>query len=471
MLAELRVGLAAAGLIVDLTLRSGGVFTPGSEDDASSVDLRGPTYFNDEFIVCTAASPHELVGRLKQVANLVLHTTARHGLVANFRPGKTEALVRFRGLGTIAARHALFDSVDAAGSPVLDLDQGQQLRIVRHYTHLGGLITDTSSLGREVTARTASGMQAARSLGHRVFADSSLRADTKGAVYSACVASRLTLYAGTWDGLSAKQAAKLDSVTAYVARRSRREFGGPGRCNFSNVAMCERAGLPRASRLVMAARLRYAARVCVGAPAVLLALLQGAAGKRWREAVIGDLQVIRREMPQLASMPCPVADLGAWEQLWLAYQQQWTRLVSRWIKACGVSGSGARVDEVAATPLAPPVTCWDCHRDFTSRSALMTHRMRVHGHRGWTHGFVIDTCCPCCHVQFHNRWRLRHHLQYSSKLCGTAFAAAIGSGQVAMADHESIASADVLDRVARRDAMRCGRSWLQGPPARPQPFL
>ena len=79
--------------------------THGPEDSEEVVfDV---TFVDDEAIVLTAAVPKTLKRKFERVVNLLVKTFAFFGFTINWKPGKTEASIKFRGKGAKALQEQL----------------------------------------------------------------------------------------------------------------------------------------------------------------------------------------------------------------------------------------------------------------------------------------------------------------------------------------------------------------------------
>ena len=114
-----------------------------------------------------AADPRLIAPRLRQIAEIVVEAARRNGFRVNFRCGKTEGLVALYGEGAAEAWPLLEelapvpeleqDGSLAAAVPVIPLRNGERLRVVQQYKHLGVLLAATGAMDRELARRVASG--------------------------------------------------------------------------------------------------------------------------------------------------------------------------------------------------------------------------------------------------------------------------------------------------------------------------
>ena len=161
-----------------------------------------------------ADSAEQLRLDLKLAAELLVDTAFGHGLTINFKPAKTEAMAYFIGTGS--------EEVKASGHEgtvgVIELADGQLLRLVPKYCHLGTMVAASRSALHEVNFRAASGTKAAGALMRRVFGSPSIPRASRVMVAQACVVSRCLHHAGAWTDLPRKQLAAINAVVMRPLR-------------------------------------------------------------------------------------------------------------------------------------------------------------------------------------------------------------------------------------------------------------
>ena len=232
------------------------------------------------------------------------------------------------------------------------------------------------------------------------------------------------------------------------------------------------AGVPPVAVRLIAARLRFFARLELHASPMLRALMAGPAGAQWREAWLEDARFMKRVLDsKLGDMPDP-ADTAPWSNIVKEFPGQWKSLVAAFVDE--VSGSPHLIDvaEKIVVSRQPPEqvvavrerpTCYDCGRCFETLAGLKMHQRVVHGMRRPGHRFVLDGRCPACGGDYHTPLRALEHLERGSARCR----AVLDAGGLVALDDETLAAADSLDRWERRGARAVGRHERGGLPARP----
>ena len=100
-------------------------------------------FADDSAFFVSADTPHDAVRKLAVVVRLVNHTYRKHGLVVNFKAGKTEAMLYLRGPGTVRVKTRLFGELKSLlpiCQPLFEQDPQvsyEGLRIVAVYKHIG----------------------------------------------------------------------------------------------------------------------------------------------------------------------------------------------------------------------------------------------------------------------------------------------------------------------------------------------
>ena len=87
----------------------------------------------------------------------------------NLKPGKTEALLRYRGKGTTRRMRKWIYEGGGHAVPVPEAGSDAAIRIVRSYKHLGGIVRDDLSVLQECGARSQSGLAAYSPTASKVF--------------------------------------------------------------------------------------------------------------------------------------------------------------------------------------------------------------------------------------------------------------------------------------------------------------
>ena len=130
----------------------------------------------------------------------------RFGISINMSEGKTEAIIHLVGPTAKETLVTLYTTRPPAAprhlQGFLELHQGQHIRLVSVYKHLGMRAAPTlqSQRAQECQHIAASARQAFRALSAAVFASSYLSKKDRILIASACITTRSLHGAGTWEG-------------------------------------------------------------------------------------------------------------------------------------------------------------------------------------------------------------------------------------------------------------------------------
>ena len=115
-----------------------------------------------------ASSPSKLWSSMHVLLESLVFVFTHFGLHINWEPGKTEAMLLFRGKNATAFQDRVLkaDSYSYVNVPRTD----QRLHIVDHYKHLGSKVQANGSNYFEVRRSASSAMEAFSPLCYKVFA-------------------------------------------------------------------------------------------------------------------------------------------------------------------------------------------------------------------------------------------------------------------------------------------------------------
>jgi hypothetical protein len=121
----------------------------------------------DDAMVFTASRAGELVRVTKKAVELVACVYRKFKLELIFNPGKSEAILAFRGVGAkeqnvalaVAGNSIAFDY----GGPG-ETGEVRSLRVVHHYKHLGSICVVTGAIDMELRFRAGQALRALASI-------------------------------------------------------------------------------------------------------------------------------------------------------------------------------------------------------------------------------------------------------------------------------------------------------------------
>ena len=225
--------------------------------------------------------------------------------------------------------------------------------------------------------------------------------------------------------------------------------------------------VPRLGAQLVVEKLRLAGRLA--SCDQVLALLVGPAGEQWREELLQALVVFAAVMGRkLETLPPPRTDPQRWESFWKRWPVQWSQLQRAFLlkvvaepAAFEAAARGSVYEVQPAGVDDEGWLCMTCGKEFGSQAAVIGHQATHR--RAATRNVAAGTVCPCCGGEFHNRTRLRDHLQRGAAVCREAFQA----GRLGQLTAAEVETADLEEAAVRRSLRAQGLQRSQGPPWRP----
>ena len=384
---------------------------------------------------------------------------------------KTEVILSLKGQGAREVRRKLEDREQNVS--LIDVGMAVPLRVVDAYRHLGVETTATGNRNKDLHSKMADARATTRALQRRVFNDRNMPTSAKVNVARACVWTRLLRMSGARErpseGMSKKLHTEVMRPLRIIAGAHKPPKEGE-KCK-TNEEVRRELKTPHPEALLMAERLRLAARISRSGPSQLCVLLQGAGGEEWRRDLIKDMEVLKMMLGNtLSELPAPGREPAAWEQLWTRFPGQWKGLISKFLRTVAVTekdfiGACARAGVMLTKcedfdDSDDEWLCGSCNQVFRSFAVLMAHRAKMHGYRDPMRRKVTGSICPSCGADHRCRLRLRRHL-YRSRVCGSLVA------EMGDLDEEEVEQADLEEAKATKAAKEKGRFPEAGPPVLP----
>jgi hypothetical protein len=241
---------------------------PTDNSPADDVNVIDATYVDDECIVLLARSCALLDTAIDICLNSLVRIFECLSLSINWKPGKTECLLKYRGQH--AAKHLearRFDSklrIDVPGS------LNCKLHVVQSYKHLGSVISIDVSTVHDAKHKCGIAMAAYAPISTKVFGSDQVSFFLKQISKDALVLSRLFFNAHVVSP-SAKYISLLNTTYMRVVRRITNNVRFDAD-NVSDLEVRRLAGQPSVDCLLQRARLKYLARLLSVKPIALLAL-------------------------------------------------------------------------------------------------------------------------------------------------------------------------------------------------------
>jgi len=237
----------------------------------------------------------------------------------------------------------------------------------------------------------------------------------------------------------------------------------PGQHWLSHGEVRVQVRVPPLAAAMVAARLRYFARLVAHGLTYLIALIRSAAGEEWRELVEESCRILQRTVaPKLDSLGDPSTSPRCWKQFARESPIQWAKLIRLFLKACTAEGESQLPEPPADITSDEEWMCGTCGAEFRTQQQLRVHPFRSHGRRRPAWAYVAGSVCPSCGIDFHNRLRAMRHLEKGSQKCQRA----LQEGRLQAVPLHVLQAADDVDRACKRLAKQTGCCWHAGPPAK-----
>ena len=393
------------------------------------------TWADDLALIGTSPRPIDLIPQVQVIAETLFSELFAMGLQPNFQKGKTEAVISLRGPKKVAVQQLLHGPQQSSISLPALPPGADQLRVVPHYTHLGGLISHGGRLKGEIRRRIGIARQSFQDLSPKVFSNAKVALPTRVAIFKATVWLSLTYNIGTWSRLTDSELHIWHCGVLRLYRLLlRRLFPAQVVRHFSEDEVVSLVGLPLPLVALRVCRLRHFAQVLSRGTPFFWALV--AEEDNWLQAVRGDFEWLYSQISGLTFLPPPSEDPLAWHQFILNSLPKWKGLLKR------VSSHCILVDSIYAdvrtfhrklldilfqgglrhlsTDIPPELpgsldedrhVCWICSKSFASFKAWGSHSFKVHGRTNACRHLQEGSICEACGKQYPSHERLIRHLR------------------------------------------------------------
>ena len=337
-------------------------------------------------------------------------------MTINWKPGKTEALIAYRGKEALRQKTELYQS-DSSCSFAVKLDNREDISInvVAQYKRLGTIIDGSRTLVPEAHQRAKPALNSFVPLAMPIFGSKSIAAVRRTSLAWALVMSRLTFNIHVWSSFTRKARTIIYAMYMKVWRRI---IGDPrfGRTRWNDREMRVALQMPSLDCFVRRCRLKYFGRLASSDVVTLHATLQ-ARGKHgecmpWVTLLVHDLRVLRKSVEgKLDALPDPAVGMAPYWELAMNYPNEWSELVDLYFTCDEDCERTAPSKRCAADPSESCFRCCICDSKWESWRQLCVHKWAKHGVTSDLRRFVGDTgTCPVCHNNFKSRARLLKHL-------------------------------------------------------------
>ena len=393
-----------------------------------------PVWADDSVIPLAFPSAGALCDALPVIASTVHDVFAERAMSLNYGAGKTEALLRLTGRGSVAIRKQLLDRTrtvsfaDAQG-------QGRVLRLCQRYTRLGTVVSEKGGPRNDYRVKLARAKQAVCPLAPRILRNFSIERAARRHVLDAIGLSTATHNVGIWHCCTAEEARIWDTGIADLYRLTLPADGHTGHPTFPCMhSAAGAAGFPSPAMLLVKQRVLHACRIVSQQRDHLwtyLASIDEVTPNSWLECLRADLRVVEG-LTAAYPLPVPGRHEGpASDELFIWIAEHCSLLRKRVRQVCEAQSQGlwkyARFQHNARQiGLKPAHDAQDRGAEWRCRlcafvggnyNSLSAHLFAVHQHQCAARRYATGTSCRVCLTQFWSTTRLVRHLAYSGTDC------------------------------------------------------
>ena len=405
---------------------------PGIQNANAFLQCRAPllAWVDDVALPVPCVHACQLDALLEQIMLCMHSTFASYGLRLNCSPGKTEAIVQYRGPQAPDLRRRRF--IDGFGK--LSVAGKEDLRIVSQYTHLGIIVAQHSDLSSDLNYKIGKASSAVRSMSRALFYNRRLSVPLRLQLFDTLVLPIIFYGSGAWPLLSARQFQRL-SATITKWQRQIVSTGYWSDANVTDAAFRAHWKIPDLAVRLAKHRLLFLFQIHRQAPLVVWDMITAedeTCRTSWLHAVRHALQWLATLQPEVPSHDCSVQVLLEWVQQTASFQMRSIRhalrrhllqehtahhvvqMHQRLHTICSQAGVELDLPQTEIH-VGGVFSCDSCCRSFSSVQGLSAHRWKAHGLISSERRYVFSGVCECCRRCFWTAQRLQQHIRYSKR--------------------------------------------------------
>ena len=372
----------------------------------------------------------QLDSTISELLEAVRQICQDFGLRLNFKAGKTEAILQYRGANAQQLRRDRFVQEFCQ----IRINHETSVRCVSTYEHLGTTFAQGLSITHEVNHRLGKATAAFRSL-RKLFTNRHIPCKVRLTLLDSLILPVLLYGAGSWPLLPARLYAKVNHAVLTWQRCITRDAFWAG-THHSDVEFLAIWKLPALSVRLCKLRLLFALQLHNKAPASTMdfATCVGFSSQSWFDALRHNLEWLFEQAPDhpLAAPEVSADCIMQWmmrpmgpeaslirrtirkyiqqeHMIWMIAQDH--RLLRGICERAGVKF--AQAESFSAHHLDARFACDICTRVFTTPQGLNAHRWQQHQECSIERRYVFGPTCPACNRCFWTSQRMQQHLKYS----------------------------------------------------------
>ena len=276
-LRRVKAALIAEGVVLHVRVPDGYFDLRGCETSFSNgegVPVVEVTYVDDQAFLLGATSAKLLMQAIQLLLTHLVNIFRSFGLCINWKPGKTEGFVTFRGKGSALTKQKLYGECKAqiALPPGCD---ATSLRIVHEYVHLGSILQADCNQTADVKRRLSKACAAYAPLASKVYGSWKYSVRLRLSLAASLVFSRLLYNVHVWTTWTIAAYRRLNGFYMRVLRciAGCRRFDST--CRLNDMAVRGLLEQPSLQCLIAKARLNlFSTIACNSSPCFGHALYQ-----------------------------------------------------------------------------------------------------------------------------------------------------------------------------------------------------
>ena len=391
-----------------------------------------PSWLDDIAVLVKEQQAAGVAPALQEITKSAYQHLGAVGTQVNFNPGKTEAVIAFRGHEARRYSHYWFVECDRRMRVQVSEHVGVELVLSDQYVHLGCLVTSENKQHAEVQRRQRLVEGIFQNLRKRVLHNPCLTSSEKTDLIESTIMNKFMHGAGTWSLLTDKAANAYRVAHMSFVRKSVRPLTKLSSKLMTDEEACAVTGLITPEERISMARARQLLVIAESGCRFLQGLVFGEG--RWLTKAAHDFNRIREELNH-ALPQCVLQNATGFDE-WLRvvatrkasykgmlrkYRKDVLHKLQAYRKHALCKAEARRDLEclgVVCVKLQEHVeasasdhVCRRCAMHFANAGALASHESRVHGDVAAATLATTGSRCEVCRKEFWLTHRLKSHLR------------------------------------------------------------
>eukprot|EP00971_Amphidinium_carterae_P345621 6486683-Amphidinium_carterae.3 len=406
--------LADADLTFHLAVPASRIPLVSADDEQCQI---GSVAYRDDLAVPVVATDADtLISAVSKVTEIVEAVHAQRFLRVNYAKGKTECTINLVGPRSRGLLQGLRQVGKASntGCPTILLPDGQPLRVVQEYNHLGRIHSQTGFSKKEIATNLAQAATAFKRK-QKVFVSTLFTARARLGLYQIYVVCHLLKNSPVLEKLCDKEFHRLRSCYVAQIRKVLHESSTSMRVSeVSDDELFARHKLLTFQTLLDRRRLLALPRFLCADTRPFRAVLAATfgAGSLW-SGVLDSMSRLRKSHSEVLSvlpLPCAIT-APEWCAFVLADQPRWLQLVKSHRCADPSLTQKRALAEPANVIFEATFVCEICSFPAKSAAGLAMHKRRSHDIENPLSLLLRSAKCPSCGQIAANRDRALDHLR------------------------------------------------------------